>query len=152
MFVLFNVQITAFAGLITMSPKMTWRGQGQTPDHAGLSLRQPDTRLYTLHSTPRQTGTHCFSNSHKSGYVPQEFGQGAVVPIIKDKSGNPSLIDNYRPITLSPVISNVFEHCLMSIFSEYISSDNLQLSFKRNLSCSHAVFTLRTVCDTTDVH
>jgi len=35
----------------------------------------------------------------------------------------------------------------MSIFSEYISSDNLQFGFKRSLSCSHAVFTLRTVCD-----
>jgi len=47
MFVLFNVQKTAFAGLITMGPKMTWHGQGQTPDHAGLSQRQPDTRHYT---------------------------------------------------------------------------------------------------------
>jgi len=88
-----------------------------------------------------------FSMILKSGYVPKEFGQGVVVPIIKDKSGNPSLIDNYRPFTLSPVFSKVFEHCLMSIFSEYISSDNLQFGFKCNLSCSHAVFTLRTVCD-----
>jgi len=88
-----------------------------------------------------------FSMILKSGYVPKEIGQGVVVPIIKDKSGNPSLIENYRPITLSPVISKVFEHCLMSIFSEYISSDNLPFGFKRNLSCSHAVFTLRTVCD-----
>jgi len=28
---------------------MKWRDQGQTPDHAGLSQRQPDTRHYTLH-------------------------------------------------------------------------------------------------------
>jgi len=26
---------------------MKWRDQGQTPDHAGLSQRQPDTRHYT---------------------------------------------------------------------------------------------------------
>jgi len=35
----------------------------------------------------------------------------------------------------------------MSKFSECISSDSLQFGFKPNLSCSHALFTLRTVCD-----
>ena len=88
-----------------------------------------------------------FSMILKTGYVPRDFGQGVVVTIIEDKSGNPSLIDNYRPITLSPVISKIFEHCLMSKFSECISSDSLQFGFKPNLSCSHALFTLRTVCD-----
>jgi len=46
MFVLCNVQITAFAGLI---PKRSvWNGViysvKSSPDHAGLSQRQPDTR------------------------------------------------------------------------------------------------------------
>jgi len=71
-----------------------------------------------------------------------------VVPIIKDKLGNHSSIDNYRPITLSPVLSKIFEHCLVALFSQYISSDNqLQFGFKKGLSCSHALFTLRIVCD-----
>ena len=35
----------------------------------------------------------------------------------------------------------------MSLFSTYISSDNLQFGFKSGLGCAHAIFTLRTVCD-----
>jgi hypothetical protein len=83
----------------------------------------------------------------KTGHVPNDFGKGVVILIIKDKSGNPSVVDNYRPITLSPVISKVFEHCLITVFSTFISSDNLQFGFKPGLSCSDAIFTLRTVCD-----
>ncbi len=83
----------------------------------------------------------------KAGHVPVEFGMGIVVPIIKDKTGNPSLVDNYRPITLSPVISKVFEHCLMIISAKYLPSDSLQFGFKPGLGCSDAIFTLRTVCE-----
>ena len=57
------------------------------------------------------------------------------------------MVDNYRPITLSHIISKVFEHCLLSLFSSYISSDALQFGFKPGLECSNAIFTLRTVCD-----
>ena len=88
-----------------------------------------------------------FSMILKTGHVPDDFGKGIVIPIIKDKSGNPSSIDNYRPITLSPVISKVFEHCLIGLFSKFIVSDNLQFGFKPGIGCSHSIFTLRTVCD-----
>ena len=88
-----------------------------------------------------------FSLILKTGHVPDDFGKGIVIPIIKDKSGNPSSIDNYRPITLSSVISKVFEHCLITLFSKFIVSDNLQFGFKPGIGCSHSIFTLRTVCD-----
>ena len=39
------------------------------------------------------------------GYVPNIFGAGIVVPLIKDKTGDSSSVENYRPITLSPIIS-----------------------------------------------
>jgi len=67
----------------------------------------------------------------KTGLVPTEFGRGVVVPIIDDKLGNHSSIDNCSPITLSPVLLKVFEHCLLALFSQYISSDNLQFGFKK---------------------
>ena len=43
------------------------------------------------------------------GYVPDSFGSGIVIPLVKDKCGDMSSVDNYRPITLSPVISKIFE-------------------------------------------
>ena len=42
-------------------------------------------------------------------FVLDAFGSGIVIPIVKDKSGDIAAIDNYRPITLSPVIFNIFE-------------------------------------------
>ena len=42
-------------------------------------------------------------------YVPKIFCVGIIVPVPKDKSGDLSSPDNYRPITLSPVFSKLFE-------------------------------------------
>ena len=48
---------------------------------------------------------------------------------------------------VSPVISKLFEMTLMKFFSAQLQSDNLQYGFKRNSSCSQAIFTLRTVVE-----
>ena len=40
-------------------------------------------------------------------FVPDAFGRGIVIPIIKDTCSDVSSVDNYMPITLSPVISKV---------------------------------------------
>ena len=43
------------------------------------------------------------------GYVPNKFGVEVIVPILKDKNGDQTSLDNYRPVTLSPTISKIFE-------------------------------------------
>ena len=40
----------------------------------------------------------------KPCYVPNDFGRGIVIPLIKDKHGNVNDSANYRGITISPVI------------------------------------------------
>ena len=47
------------------------------------------------------------------GFVPDAFGQGVTIPVIKDQLGDSSSLSNYRPITLSPVISKIFECCVL---------------------------------------
>jgi hypothetical protein len=84
-----------------------------------------------------------FSMMLSHAYVPDAFGMGVVIPIVKDKCGNLSSIDNYRPITLSPVISKVFESLLLNKYSNYLRTDDLQFGFKQGLSCSNAIFALR---------
>ena len=76
-------------------------------------------------------------------YVPLAFGHGIIVPIVKDKRGDLSAIDNYRPITLSPIISKVFENYLLDNYANYMCSDDLQFGFKKGLGCRNALFALR---------
>jgi len=77
------------------------------------------------------------------GYVPEDFGTGIIVPVIKDPRGDHSAVDNYRPITLSPIVTKVFELLLLHMYSDQMGSDDLQFGFKKNLGCSNAIFILQ---------
>ena len=54
-----------------------------------------------------------FNSLIQHGYVPSEFLQGVISPIIKDPEGDASSVDNYRGITLSHVFSFLFEHAVL---------------------------------------
>ena len=77
------------------------------------------------------------------------FGRSYTVPILKDKNAVFSKtipVDDFRGISISPVISKVFEHCIDRFGDYFLTSDN-QFSFKKQLSFSHAIYTLRCVVD-----
>ena len=80
-------------------------------------------------------------------FVPDAFGMGIVIPIVKDRCGDIASVDNYRPITLSPVISKVFESVLLLKYSQRLRTDDLQFGFKTGLGCSNAIFALRQVIE-----
>jgi len=63
------------------------------------------------------------------GYVPTSFGIGVTIPLLKDKTGNVNDVDNYRGITLSPVISKLFEMVLLAISDDALKTDSLQFGF-----------------------
>ena len=65
----------------------------------------------------------------KYSIVPDSFGYGVVVPFVKNTDGNCFVSNNYRCITISPVISKIFESLLMSLFQNQLSSDSLQFGF-----------------------
>ena len=82
------------------------------------------------------------------GYVPNQFGKGILIPIQKDTSiKGVQKVDNFRGITLSPIISKVFEHCILFSFGKYLKSNDRQFGFKENLGCTNAIFCVRNVID-----
>jgi len=81
------------------------------------------------------------------GFVPNSFGLGITVPVVKNKLGDLSCADNYRAITLSPVISKVFEYCVLHKFEGFLWSNQLQFGFKKNSSCTTAIFVLSQVVE-----
>ena len=46
--------------------------------------------------------------------------------VLKDKNGDITSTDMYRPITLTPVISKLFESVLLQLYGDFLTSDNLQ--------------------------
>lgn len=70
-----------------------------------------------------------------------------MIPIIKDRQDDFSALNNYRPITISPVISKFFEMVLLDKFSKFMVTDDLQFGFKKGVGCSNAIFALRQVIE-----
>ena len=79
------------------------------------------------------------------GYVSNNFGLGVIIPILKDKRGDLTSLDNYRPITLSPVISKIFESVLLIKYGDYQYSDDRQFGFKKSMGCRIAIFAVRNI-------
>ena len=67
---------------------------------------------------------NCFI-SH--GYLPRDFMKTAIVPIIKNKTGDSSDKSNYRPIALVTACSKIFEICLLEMLEEYLQTHDHQL-------------------------
>jgi len=84
------------------------------------------------------------------GRVPMSFGRSYTVPILKDKNVSfckTITVDDFRGISISPVISKAFEHCIIDRFGSYFATSDNQFGFKKQLGCSHAIYTLRCAVD-----
>ena len=77
--------------------------------------------------------SHIINCSLITGIVPSEFKQGKIIPIYK--SGKKSDIDNYRPITIFPVISKVLEKCVFFQIITYLEDNNLDFIRTAQLNC-----------------
>jgi len=78
-------------------------------------------------------------------YVQMQFDQGNIAPLVTDKTGDISSLNNYRAITILSIISKSFEHILLGVCSgEYLNSDNRQFGFeKKHRGCARAKFAVR---------
>ena len=86
-----------------------------------------------------------FSAFITHGYLPNMFMKTAIVPIIKNKTGDASDKNNYRPIALVTAASNIFELCLSIILEDYLVTHDQQFGFKRKHSTDLCIFTVKSV-------
>jgi len=63
------------------------------------------------------------------------------------QSGDLSSVENYRPITLSPIISKIFESVLLIKYGMYLNVNDRQFGFRNGLGCNNAIFVLRNVIE-----
>ena len=83
---------------------------------------------------------NCFI-SH--GYLPRDFMKTAIVPIIKNNTGDFSDKSNYRPIALVTACSKIFEICLLKMLEEYLQTYDHQSGFKKQHSTDLCIFTVK---------
>jgi len=62
-----------------------------------------------------------FLLSLQHAFVPHSFSYGISIPLIKDKTGSLNNVDNYRAITLSPIISKLFEMSVLDICNDALA-------------------------------
>ena len=81
-----------------------------------------------------------------SGHVPTEFGVGVTFPIPRGNIGKKIVsVEDFRGITVSPIVSKILEKCNLSNFQIYLKSSDNQFGFKRHVGCSHAIYTPQSV-------
>lgn len=82
------------------------------------------------------------------GVVPVAFGKGITIPIPKSVNSRSSMkSEEFRGITISAIISKIFELAVLHNFNDYLSSSDAQLGFKKKLGCNHAIFAVKQVID-----
>ena len=77
--------------------------------------------------------TNIFNQILKSKTVPDAFKCGILTPVLK-KSKDPTMLDNYRGITVTPILGKLFESVLLPRLSETFEQSSLQFGFTKGLS------------------
>ena len=112
---------------------------GKSADATGISVEH-------LHHAPLNFLSRLsllFNAMLRHSFVPQQFHEGIMIPLVKDQQGNHSDVNNYRGITISPILSKVLEHILKTMFFEHLSTSQYQFGFKKSNSTVHALHCLR---------
>ena len=88
--------------------------------------------------------TYLINLSINQGIFPDELKIAKVLPIYK--SDDKHLIQNYRPISVLPFFSKIFEKIILNHLENFIESNNIlydnQFGFRKNHSTTHAIITL----------
>ena len=85
----------------------------------------------------------------QSSCVLTDLGKSYTVPILKASNGyGKSLtVEDFRGVSISPVISKVLEHCILDRYEFLFETCDNQFGFKKRLGCRDAVYTFRCVVD-----
>ena len=88
--------------------------------------------------------THIVNLSLSSGKVPDILKIANVTPI--HKGGDPNDPDNYRPISILPIVSKCIEHCVSEQMTRYFESNQLltknHYGFRKNHSTTYLTLDL----------
>ena len=85
----------------------------------------------------------CFTVCLSHGYLPTDLIETTIVPRVKNKSGNLSDSNNYRPIALATIDSKILESVILINCGEYLTSSDNQFGFKSCHSTDLCIYALQ---------
>jgi hypothetical protein len=77
------------------------------------------------------------------GYMPQMIMDTIIIPIVKDKKGNVTDGDNYRPVAITCVFSKILELLILNRYGHLLKTTCNQFGFKEKLGTDLCVYTLK---------
>ena len=104
------------------------------------------TRLLKVSSSPScETSSipilcQGLQDNFKEGKFPSEWKQAKIIPIFKSGS------NNYRPISILPVLSKIMEHVVSQHLSKFLEDNKLLCLVQSGFQCPHSTisFTVQT--------
>ncbi|RVE40147.1 hypothetical protein evm_015203, partial [Chilo suppressalis] len=115
--------------------------RGKSPGHDSLSIEHLQHSGVHLPRVLSMFYTLCLGHS----YLPEKLMLAVVVPIIKNKTGDASDLNNYRPISLATIIAKVLDALLGQHLDSNIKLHDAQFGFRPELSTESAILCLKQV-------
>ena len=72
-----------------------------------------------------------FTSMLSHGHMPAGLMKTAIVPILKNRQGDTSDKNNYRPVAIVIALSKIFELCIMRMIETHLVTSDNQFGFKR---------------------
>lgn len=113
--------------------------RGKSPGHDGLSIEHLQHAGIHLPRVLCMFLNLCISHS----YLPEKLMRTTVVPIIKNKTGDSSVLSNYRPISLATIIAKVLDSLLVGQLDKHLKINDAQFGFRPGLSTESAILSLK---------
>jgi len=85
-------------------------------------------------------------------FIPNGFKRSYIVPTPKPEDTRTEAItfDDFRGISITPILCKVFEYCFLDKFQTLLSTHYNEFGFKKGLGCTHAIYYCRTIIVSND--
>ena len=81
------------------------------------------------------------------GFIPESFGNNVIIPIVKNRNANCNDPTNYKPISIEPIYTKLFEQCLVPVLEPFLCFHSNQFRFVPGGGCDKALFDSRTIIE-----
>ena len=87
----------------------------------------------------------CFTAIFRHSFIPEEMLDTMIIPLIKNKGGNLSDSNNYRPVALANIASKILEHVILDLCEPFLYTSDNQFGFKPAHSTDICIYALREI-------